>query len=79
MQPFKGDHPCGPKEVSPENAQEFKDRISELLDSGADEVRVSPFQGPEDYNKAFKRDEIRRKERRKLVKKHRNIKPTKVF
>jgi hypothetical protein len=71
MQPYKEHVPCGEPEIVPENAEKMKERIKQLMDVGADEVKIFELSDKQ-LNELLKKETgINREERRKRVKSYR--------
>lgn len=69
MQPYRDGAPIGNPEMCPEDAKNMQNRISELLDRGADEVRV--FRANDiQLNNRLKEQGMNREQRREWIKNH---------
>lgn len=69
MQPYRDGNPIGEPEMCPEDAAKMQDRLTELLDQGADEVRVFRANDVQ-LNSRLKEQGMNRKQRREWIKNH---------
>jgi len=70
MQPYQGGKPVGMPEMVPEQAENFQRRVSELMEGGADEVRVFKATRAK-LDTKLKKQGLNREQRRDWIKKHR--------
>lgn len=74
MQPYSEHLPIGDPELVPDDAAEWKARMQELLDSGADEIKVFRPSDPQ-LNAMLKAKGMNREQRRKWIKERRGQPP----
>lgn len=74
MQPYASGRPIGMPEIVPEQAVDFERRVNELMDGGADEVRVFKATRAK-LDAKLKKQGLNRAQRRDWIKRHRGNPP----
>lgn len=75
MQPYASGKPIGMPEMVPEQAADFERRVNELMEWGADEVRVFKATSAK-LDTKLKKQGLNRAQRREWLKRHRGNTPT---